>query len=37
METIILAVTLAGSIATAWAIQRAILEVCLKAIDPNRR
>jgi hypothetical protein len=38
MDTIIiLTATLVGSVATAWAIQRAILEVCLKAIDPNRR
>jgi hypothetical protein len=37
METIILAVTVVGSIATACAIQRALLEVFLKVIDPNRR
>jgi hypothetical protein len=35
METIILTVTLIGSVATAWAIQWAILQVCLKAIDPT--
>jgi hypothetical protein len=27
---------LVGSMGVAWAIQRAILEVCIKAIDPRR-
>ena len=37
MDTLILGVTFAGSLGTAWMIQRAILAVCLKAIAPSRR
>jgi len=37
METLILSTTLIGSLGAAWAIQRALLGLCLKAIDPNRR
>lgn len=37
MQLLVLSATLVGSLAAAWAIQRAILEVCLKAIDPARR
>jgi len=37
MELLLLSATLAGSLGAAWAIQRAILEFCLKVIDPNRR
>jgi hypothetical protein len=37
MELLLLSVTLAGSLGVAWVIQRAILEVCLKAIAPGRR
>ena len=37
MELLVLGATLAGSLGAAWAIQRAILEVCLRAINPGRR
>jgi hypothetical protein len=37
MQVLVLSATLVGSVGAAWVIQRAILEVCLKAIDPNRR
>ena len=37
MEALIVSAALAGSLGTAWMIQRAILMVCLKAIAPNRR
>lgn len=36
MQLLILSATLVGSMGVAWAIQRAILEVCIKAIDPRR-
>ncbi len=36
MESLILSATLMGSLASAWIIQRAILTLCLKAIDRNR-
>jgi hypothetical protein len=32
MESLILSATLAGSVGTAWAIQRALLMVCLKVM-----
>jgi len=37
MELLVLSTALAGSLGAAWAIQRTLLMVCLKAIDPNRR
>jgi hypothetical protein len=37
MDTLILGATFAGSLGTAWMIQRAILAVCLKAIAPTKR
>ena len=37
MQVLVLSATLVGSLGAAWAIQRAILEVCLRVIDPNRR
>jgi hypothetical protein len=37
MEALIVSAAFAGSVGTAWMIQRAILTVCLKAIAPNRR
>lgn len=37
MESLILSATLMGSLGSAWIIQRAILTLCLKAIDRNRR
>ena len=36
MEGLILSATLAGSLGTAWVIQRAILAACLKAMAINR-
>jgi hypothetical protein len=36
METLILSATLIGSLGTAWAIQRAILGLCMKAISTRR-
>jgi len=36
METLILSTTLIGSLGTAWAIQRAILGLCMKAISTRR-
>lgn len=36
MEAMILGVTFCGTLATAYAIQRAVLGLCLKAIDRNR-
>jgi hypothetical protein len=37
MELFVVSAALAGSLGVAWAIQRTLLTVCLKAIDPNRR
>jgi hypothetical protein len=37
METIVVGATLAGSLGAAWVIQRAILVVCIKAINTTRR
>jgi hypothetical protein len=37
VEAIVLSATLAGSLGTAWVIQRAILSLCLKAIAITRR
>jgi hypothetical protein len=37
MELLILSAALAGSLGAAWAIQRTLLTVCLRAIDPHRR
>jgi hypothetical protein len=37
MQMMIVSATLVGSLGTAWAIQRALLTLCLKAIDPTRR
>jgi len=37
VQLLIVSATLAGSIGAAWVIQRAILEVYIKAIDPHRR
>jgi hypothetical protein len=37
MEAIVLSATLVGSLGTAYVIQRAILGLCLKAIDTTRR
>jgi len=37
MDALIVSAAFAGSLGTAWMIQRAILTVCLKAIAPNRR
>jgi hypothetical protein len=36
MEGLILSATLAGSLGTAWVIQRAILAACLKAMAIHR-
>jgi hypothetical protein len=36
MESLILSATLAGSLGTAWVIQRAILTACLKAMAIRR-
>jgi len=36
MEILLLSATLAGSLGAAWAMQRAILELCLKAIIVKR-
>jgi hypothetical protein len=36
MEGLIVSATLAGSLGTAWVIQRAILAVCLKAMALHR-
>jgi|HubBroStandDraft_5_1064220.scaffolds.fasta_scaffold1421544_2 hypothetical protein len=36
MELLLLSLTLAGSLGVALAIQRAVLELCLKAIAPDR-
>ena len=35
MDALIVSATFAGSLGTAWIIQRAILTMCLKAIAPN--
>jgi hypothetical protein len=37
MQMLVLSATLVGSLGAAWAIQRAILEVCLKAITTTRQ
>jgi hypothetical protein len=37
MDALIVSAAFAGSLGTAWMIQRAILMVCLKAIAPTRR
>jgi hypothetical protein len=37
MQLLVLGATLAGSLGTAWAIQRAILEIFLKTIERDRR
>jgi hypothetical protein len=37
MEAIVLSATLVGSLGTAYVIQRAILGLCLKAINITRR
>jgi hypothetical protein len=36
MEELIVSATLAGSLGTAWVIQRALLAVCLKAMALHR-
>ncbi len=36
MEELIVGATLAGSLGTAWVIQRALLAVCLKAMAIHR-
>jgi hypothetical protein len=36
MQTVIVSVALAGSLGAAWAIQKALLELCLKAMDYSR-
>jgi hypothetical protein len=36
MQMLVLSATLAGSLGAAWVIQRALLEVCLKAITSSR-
>jgi hypothetical protein len=37
VENLIVSAALIGSLGTAWVIQRAILAVCVRVIDPNRR
>jgi hypothetical protein len=37
MEAVVVSATLVGSLGTAWVIQRAILGLCLKAINTTRR
>jgi len=37
MQLLVLSATLVGSLGAAWAIHRAMLELCLKAIDRGRR
>jgi hypothetical protein len=37
MDALVLSAALAGSLGTAWVIQRAILSLCLKALDATRR
>ncbi len=36
METLVISTTLAGSLAAAFLVQKAILEAWLHAIDPHR-
>jgi hypothetical protein len=37
MDALVLSAALAGSLGTAWVIQRAILSLCLKALVSTRR
>ena len=37
METVIVSMTLAGSLATAWALQRVALEALFRAMQPPKR
>jgi hypothetical protein len=37
MDAIVVSATLVGSLGTAWVIQRALLGICIKAINTTRR
>jgi hypothetical protein len=37
MQTLLIGLTLCGSLASAAVIQKALLEACLFAINPNRK